>query len=268
LNGNQSGTDGLNFDGTRPTTISATATDNTTTVADIGNTPANGGGGNDGLDILGNDVPFGQGRPDNPGNAYAYSLMVVAKVSPATATSISYSWNRVFEDRGVTIIKTLNTSTNTYYWEVKSVNSANNPTGFPTPYPDTDGGSHQTTTPSAKSILYSYDDPAMNFAFFNACGVGDYAYEECNYTYTLTITMGSATATRVINVGNVITAQRAGTGIGASNWTGKGNVVSTTSIPDCQMPNDSTHVAIIRSIVGGSLPIVIDSHANDPNPNP
>jgi hypothetical protein len=260
------------FDGTRPTTISATAPDNSLESLELSKNVDNNGNS---LDILGNDLPFGQGRQYDPDDAYTFSLIVAGKVLPSTFPNVTYTWKRYLQDRGVTIKKTV--GTNGPYWYVQSINNDSppglsgpspDPTGFPVPVDDTD--SDVTTIPSPKGILYCWDNPAMVTIAYDSCNVNDFAYEQVHFIIKLTISIGPSSSTSIFNIGQVMTIKRTGTADGgyAQDWQGLGNIVNSTNIPDCKMPNDPTHIALIRNIVGGSLPIVIDPHANDNNPNP
>jgi len=223
LNGdtNTNSRDGVLFDGTRPTTISATSPFNTHTTLDIGaqGTP---GYANDGKDVLGVDKPLGRGRGDVPGQCYTYSLIVAAKVSPASA-NVTYTWGRTYMDRGVTIRK-ITTATNAY-WYVQTVNSLSNPTGLPaTPEWDTGTPLGYTFTPSANNLLCGYDNPAMNLAFFSSCSTNDYAYEKADYAYYLTNSIGSANAVATMHVGTKLIAKRlTTTGTIATDWSGISN---------------------------------------------
>jgi hypothetical protein len=264
LNGdtNTADVDGMDFNGTRPTTISATSPDNTAASQDQTD--------NGGIDQLGT-ITLGQGRPDLPGTAYVDSLMMVAKVAPAAATNITYAWGRVYQDRSLIITNVA--SATPPYWYVKSVNDTNYITGYPTPVLDTDGGLHQTTASSAKSVLYSYDTPGMGLTQFQAssthgtwdCNTNDYAYEKTDFTYFLTNSIGSAHAVAIQHIGQFIVTKRiAKTGSVASQWTGIENIMCTTNIPTC----NTITTAEIRAIVGGTNAIVIDPNATNNIPNP
>ena len=264
LNGNQSGTDGLNFDGTRPTTISATSPDNSTATTDIGNSTS----GNAGYDILGLD-PFGQGRPEAPGDAYTASLLVVAKVMPSTVPGITYSWDRTYKDRKIWIHWT-GGLTGVGTWQVTSLNSTSLPTGVPTPVSDNSTpGLFDTETPSSNQILYYYDNPAMNLGYWNSAAYYDLAYEERDFTYTLTISVGNGVSTTaVVHVGQTIIAKMGGS-VSSLTWQPISNVVSTSNIPSCLITTAKVQAALSAAGDWSTVyPINIDSHANDPNPNP
>ena len=80
--------DGKDFNHDRPTTISETSNYVTPALvsAATGHSPPIGGG-NDGLDVIGVDVPLGQGRPDHQGQCDTISLMMLAKVNGDTNTA-------------------------------------------------------------------------------------------------------------------------------------------------------------------------------------
>jgi hypothetical protein len=158
LNGdtNTADVDGMDFNGARPTTISATASYNPTNIisSDIGTTNTDGPG-NYGMDVLGVDLPLGQGRANLSGpppttlvgQCFIDSLMMVAKVSPPAAAKITYGWNRVYQGGEVSIAQT---TTNTWY-----VKADGTPTGVPTPEEDIDDGTppyvYHTTIPSTNN---------------------------------------------------------------------------------------------------------------------
>jgi hypothetical protein len=242
----------MDFEGNTPTSLNHPDLDpdNTSTAADI-NTA--------GTHVLG-ELPMGQGRgePGNAGNSYVHSLLVIAKVFPSIAPNPTYTWKRVYRDRGV-IIKKASDGT---HWDVSAVNNAQNHCGFPTPELDTGDSAFYTIVPSPKNVLYIYDNAGAQLQMFAACGAGDYAYEETDFTYTLTTQWGSLSASEGMHVGQTILAQRVATsGIVATDWVGKGNIINTSNIPSCQITE-----AKIRQIVGGNVPIVLDPHVNDPDP--
>ena len=250
LNGNQSGTDGLNFDGTRPQTVTATSPDNTTAALDI---QAMNGGTQTNIDVLGTVTPIGLGRRDLPGACYTASLILAAKVMPATATNVSYSWNRTY-NRHAVLIQWNGISR----WNVNQVN-------YQTALPDDQYTDYQTDIPSPESLLYIWDNPAMDLIDnFDTAQIGDYAYLEYDFTYNLTIIIGSATTTRTIDVGQTILAKRVNkTGNVATDWQGLENIVSTTNIPNCQINFTKVH-AIVGYLPFPSLQINIPTNINTP----
>jgi hypothetical protein len=239
LNGdtNTADVDGMDFNGTRPTTISATISYNTTaeTNEDIGTF---GGGGNDGINMFGVDTPIGTGRGDIPGQCDAYSLMMLAKVSPPAATNITYGWDRKYYIRAVTISQT---STNT--WDVRGHNYS---TG---PMEDTGANTYYTTTPSTNNnVVIFYDNPALNISQLsnNAPNVGDYAYQKFGFTYYLTNSIGSTNAVATQQVGVVTLAQRISTNnVVSTDWTNIYNIASTTNFPDCSGVTSNEISAIV-----------------------
>ncbi len=244
LNGstNNADVDGKDFNGNRPTTISATTNYNSQSSIDIGNASS----GNVGMDVIGTDLPLGTGRPGlGAGRSYVHSIMVLAKVAPAS-TNITYAWDRVYEDQSIGIT---HTSTNTWYVDEASGSST-------TPIEDTGTNEFYTVIPSTNNnIVNFYDNPGMlisNFAT-TAYKTNDYAYEKTDFTYSLTNSIGSANAVAQQHVGQIIIAQRIGTsGTITNDWVGITNIVSTTNIPDCTIITTSE----IRTIVGGTDTII------------
>jgi hypothetical protein len=268
LNGAQSGTDGLNFDGTRPTKISATSPDNTTATTDIGNSTS--GTGNSGIDLLGID-PFGQGRSQYPGDAYVASILMVAKVMPASMPNVTYSWDRTYKDRMIWIHWTGGLS-GIGTWQVTSLNNGTTQkTGLLTPVEDSLNpvGTDHSVIPSPKQLLYFYDNPGMNMALWSYASLYDLAYEEKDFTYTLTISVGNGVSTSaVVHVGQTTIAKVGGT---ASSlvWQPVSNTVSTSGIPSCLITKAKVQTALAAAGNWSTVyPINIDSHANDANPNP
>jgi hypothetical protein len=265
LNGNQSGADGLNFNSTRPTTISATNPDNTLPSQ---YTIGNSSGGNGGIDLLGID-PFGQGRPEDPGDAYVASLLVAAKVMPSTVPGVTYSWDRTYKDRKIWIHWT-GGLTGVGTWQVNSLNSSSLPTGVPTPIEDNNPpGTDNSVVPSTEQLLYAYDNPGMKLSYWNSASLYDLAYEERDFTYTLTISVGNGVSTTaVVHVGQTIIAKMGGS-VSSPTWQPISNVVSTSSIPSCLITTTKVQAALSAAGDWSTVyPINIDSHANDPNPNP
>jgi hypothetical protein len=252
LNGNQSGVDGLNFDGTRPQTLPATAPDNTTVGLDI---QALNGGTQTTINVLGTVLPVGLGRRDYPGACYTSSLVVTAKVPPSSAINISYSWNRTYNSHVVLIQWNGLTK-----WNVNQLY-------YKTVQPDDTDHEYETSTPSPNGQLYIFDNPALDLADnCDSANVGDYAYLETDFTYTLTISIGTSTTTRTMHVGQTILAKRVNTtGITATDWQGIENLVSTSGIPNCQITFDKVH-SIVGYLPFPSLQISIPSNINTPTP--
>jgi hypothetical protein len=268
LNGdtNNADVDGMDFDGNRPTTISGTSnyTSPTFVTNGIGNTNSfgttNTGSGNNGMDLLGADLPIGTGRPQYPvlTNGDICSIAVLAKVSPPAEANVTYAWDRVYYIRFVTITPT---ATNTWY--VTGVNSSNYPTGIPTPIPDIDDGTWHTSVPSTNNnVVVIWDDPAMNLGYLtNYVGnanmpTNTYAYHKIDFTYSLTNSIGSANAVATQDVGVISVAKKTGANnVIDTDWVGVSHIASTTNIPDCS----GVTQAEIRAIVGGTNTIILDS---------
>ena len=237
LNGdtNTADVDGMFFDGTRPTTMSATIPYATAGVV------SNIIGYNDGLDVLGVDTPLGRGRPTSPfaGNCYTYSLIMVAKVMPASS-GVTYGWNRTYRARDVAIHFT---STNTWY-----VTSIDFPTG---PEPDSPNppGTDKTVVPSTNyNVVVFHDSPAIYISPFtnSVPTIGDYVYEKRAFTYSLTNVIGTTNALPIQQVGTYIVAQRTNSsGVIANDWKGITNIASTTNIPDCSGVTSNEISAIV-----------------------
>jgi hypothetical protein len=116
-----------------------------------------------------------------------------------------------------------------------------------------------TTSPSPQNLLYYADCSESNLStFFNACQIGDYAYEQTDFTYTLTITIGSATTTAVKHLGQVVIAKRiALSGNPLTDWQVQQDTVTSTAIPTCQVV-----AAQVDSIVGGTPSVSINPAVN------
>jgi hypothetical protein len=263
LNGdtNTADVDGMFFDGTRPTTISATASYNPTNIvsSDIGTTNTDGPG-NYGMDVLGVDLPLGQGRANLSGpppvtlvgQCLIDSLMMVAKVSSPAATNITYGWNRVYQGGEVSIAQT---TTNTWY-----VKADGTPTGVPTPEEDIDNGTppyvYHTTVPSTNNnVLSCYDNPGTVISNYTnaAPHINDFGYRKLAFTYSLTNSIGSASAVATQQIGVIMVIKRIATsGTISTDWAIQSNVVSTTNVPS---PYFTTNE--IRAIVAPSTNAII-----------
>jgi hypothetical protein len=246
LNGAQSGPDGVDFKGFRPQTLNDGDID-----------PDNPNVSNDSQysDKLGPLID-GSGNllslPDNYSDASVFGLLMMAKVS--AEPNITYKWNRTFQQRSWNIAK----STDGTQWNVVSTYQ---PTGFPnSPIEDTKNLDVLNNIPSPNHILYYHDIPGENLLSFSLCKVGDYAYEETHFVYTLTITIGSATTTRSIGVGQRILSQRTGTGTSSSDWKYIYNTVGTTDIPNCVI--DKSKVSAIVGNDGLTIHIFTDANNN------
>jgi hypothetical protein len=230
LNGdtNTADVDGMFFDGTRPTTISATSNYATSTLAAAAIGDSTGGDG--GTNVLGFVAPLGWGRPIPAaivnGKCYTFSLMMLAKVTPASS-GITYAWGRSYHERDVVILNT--TTTTNFYWDVRGVD-------YETYNPDDTGTNlYYTIIPSTNNnIVVDYDNPAAYMPAFagNGASLGDYACHKRAFTYYLTNSIGSTNAIATQQVGTYITAKRTAlTGVTTNDWTGIENMASTTNIP-------------------------------------
>lgn len=235
---------------------------------------------NDDQDVLGVD-PFPRGRPGQA--VYCYSLIVIGQVTCTPKASapppaqISVKWNRLLQERLVVIALAADKKS----WNVRSVSAQlNQPNGFPTAIVDMNLGPNQgfNLNVSPKYRIYSNDNPGAFPGWLTSqspaiCHVGDYLLLENLFNYTATVSSsGLSDAQQTLMVGQKLVLQRVnGWSVSSGGVSSSGvkpimNVVSTSDLPDAQMPDDAAHIAIIRSIVGGTLPITIDPHANDPYP--
>lgn len=135
------------------------------------------------------------------------------------------------------------------------------PRGVPTPVPDFDEDSiYHTKNPSAKDMLYIYDSPGLFLLNYASLKIGDYGYQEIDFTYTLTFDgWGGESRTITLHVGQTQEITRINdAGTYAQDWQQKRCVVSTDNIPSRTITIDK-----VGTIVGGSLPIVIASDINN-----
>lgn len=234
--------DGIDFFGNRPTTrdYDYLATDNTSTASVIRDL-----GGENKLGILPLNNSYVSGASVN-------SILVEADVPPSTS-GITYSWLRSYHDCSATIIHSDS------QWNVASVNGIDN--GNPTQQSnDSHNSDSYTTTVSPKNLLYYADAPGANLtAYFSACQVNDFAYEQTDFTYTLTINVGTTTGTSILHVGQVIIAKRTAlTGNVEDQWEVLQNTITTTNIPTCQVTTTQ-----VDAIVGGTPAVSIDPAVNE-----
>ncbi len=246
LNGAQSGSDGVDFNGKRPTKISDPdiQPDNPNYQNNIS--------ANDNLDLLGED-PIGRGRAGL--TLYCTSLLVVAQ-APLPNGMAQYKWDRKYRDRSVSIVKK-NDSDGAYWYVDLAIDPAgnlidnNNPNLVDDDTPP--DYNQENITPSPKGFLYIYDNPGLDLnpatGGFHACNNGDYAYEKIDFVVSLLMQVGNSISPRVLHIGQIIKAKRNGN---TGSWEGISNTTSTTAIPDCGGITE----AEIRVIVGGSLRIV------------
>jgi hypothetical protein len=126
---------------------------------------------------------------------------------------------------------------------------------------------YHTETPSPENLLYCFDNPALDLINnFDSASVGDYAYEETDFTYTLTVTIGSAPPSKcTMHVGVTTLAKRVSndTGTVAGDWQGVENIISSSNVPNCQITFDKVH-NIVGYLPFPSLQISIPTSINTP----
>jgi hypothetical protein len=227
LNGAASGPDGADFNGNRPTTISQTSSDSSPSVISW----VLGHAGVDQLGVL----PACQGTPGvQTYDGYVCSIAMLAKVTGGMS-SVTYGWNRTYQDLSVTIS---NTGTNTWYVRGAEAQPGQPPVATLGPAePDSDNppGTDKTVTPTNNVVAF-YDAPGISFGFFTngAPNVNDYAYEKTVFTYSLTNTIGSASAVATTQIGLTALGQRkAATGVINNDWKGVSYLMGSTNIPCC-----------------------------------
>ncbi|MFO1498143.1 MAG: hypothetical protein U1G07_07080 [Verrucomicrobiota bacterium] len=216
------------------------APENTTHDADVA-----ASGGADGLGPL----PMGQGRGDFPAQAYTSPLEVVATVSPSGAAGITFRWKRLITRRSWNIRHDAAGPR----WNVTQRTRR----GFPSD--DTGDGSFNNAVPNANRRMYIYDDSALLPGNDAADRIGDYIYEEKDFTYRLERdNRGTWVTCAEFRVGQIIKVRRIATsGTVATDWSGQEN---STDIRTLSATIDE---AKVRGIVGGADPIVIAPTANN-----
>jgi len=202
-------------------------------------------GGANGLGPL----PMGQGRGDFPGAAYTSPLEVIATVSPAAAATLTYRWKRLITRRSWNI----RYDSSSPQWNVTQRTRR----GFPDD--DTGGASFNNAVPNANRRMYIYDDSALLPGNDAADHIGDYIYEEKDFTYRVERdNRGSWVTCAEIRVGQITKVRRAATtGMTATDWTGQEN---STAI---RVVSATIDAAKVRGIVGGADPISIAANANN-----
>ena len=211
-------------------------------------------GGADGL----GELPMGQGRGDFPATAYTSPLEVIGTVTPNEARTLTYRWKRLIARRswnihfspattalGITILSAK--------WEVTQRSRR----GFPDD--DTGAGSFNNSVPNTNGRTYIYDDSALTLGTDTSPEIGDFIYEEKDFTYRLERNLrGTFVTCAEFHVGQIETVKRiAKTGTVTSDWQGLGN---STAIRTVSATMDQGKV---RAIVGGSDAIDIASDANN-----
>jgi hypothetical protein len=202
-------------------------------------------GGVDGLGPL----PMGQGRGDFPDQAYTSPLEVVGTVSPAAAAPLTYRWKRLITRRSWNI----RYDAAAHRWNVTQRSRR----GFPDD--DTGAADFNNAVPNANRRIYIYDDSALLPGNVAADRVGDYIYEEKDFTYRVERSNRGVWVTCAeIRVGQIIKVRRAATtGTTAADWTGQEN---STAI---RVVSATIDEAKVRGIVGGADAIHIHAGANN-----
>jgi hypothetical protein len=215
------------------------APENSTHDADV-----DASGGADGLGPL----PMGQGRAEHPGKAYTSPLEVIATVTPDEATTLTYRWKRFITRRSWNIRHDPATKT----WNVTQRTRR----GFPSD--DTGDDSFNDAVPNANGRMYIYDDSALTPESIPANRIGDYIYEEKDFTYRVERdNRGTFVICAEIRVGQIIKVRRiALTGTTVTDFAGLEN---STAIRTVTATIDETKV---RGIVGGTDAINIAANAN------
>jgi hypothetical protein len=200
-----------------------------------------------GVDTLG-PLPMGQGRQDFPDQAYTCPIMVIGTVTPAVAVSQTFRWKRLISRRSWNIRKNAAGTG----WNVTQRTRR----GFPDD--DTGGNSFNDPTPSATRKIYMYDCSALVPGNQAADRVGDFIYEEKDFTYRVDIEVrGTWHTCAEKHYGQAIKVRRiATTGTTATDWAGVENSFAELTL------SATINEAKVRGIVGGALPITIDPGAN------
>jgi hypothetical protein len=201
-----------------------------------------------GVDGLG-PLPMGQGRADFPGTAYTAGIEVVGTISPPSATSLTFRWKRFLSRRSWNIRH----DTAHHRWNVTQRSRR----GFPDD--DTGPATFNTPVPNANRRIYSNDGSALLPGNVAADAVGDFIYEEKDFTYRVERNLRGSWITCVeMRVGQIEKVRRiATTGTVATDWSGLENSTALRTV------SATIDDAKVRGIVGGADAINIDAHAND-----
>jgi hypothetical protein len=202
-------------------------------------------GGKNALGVL----PMGAGRSDFPGQAYVSPLMVSAW-TPAIL-NIQYKWNRTATQFDWYIV---NTGTS---WNVTQRGKTTGNDFSPAVL------CYNTTPDPTTHEFYIYDNPgiAEYSGDLTKTKVNDYIYGEKAFVYTVQFSRdgGNTWYTAVtLNVNQNYTVKVVGTtGKAPSDWQGLNNTASLGAITP-QVTKEK-----VQHIVGGNLPVNIDSGANN-----
>ncbi len=200
------------------------------------------------VDTLG-ALPMGQGRGDFPNQTYTCPIMVIGTVSPAAAVSQTFRWKRLLSRRSWNIRKNAAGTG----WDVTQRSRR----GFPDD--DTGADTFNDPTPSATRKIYIYDCSALMPGNVAADKVGDFIYEEKDFTYRVDINVrgGWQTCAEKHYGQSIKVKRKATTGTTASDWDGVENSFAERTL------SATITEAEVRGIVGGALPITIDPTANN-----
>jgi hypothetical protein len=201
-----------------------------------------------GVDGLG-PLPMGQGRAERPGTVYTSPLEVIATVTPDEATKLTYRWKRLITRRSWNIRQDPTTKT----WNVTQ-RTQRGPLSD-----DTGSASFNNAVPNANGHMYIYDDSALSPESIPANRIGDYIYEEKDFTYRVERNnRGTFVTCAEIRVGQIIKVRRAAlTGTTATDFTGLENSTAIRTV------TATINEAKVRGIVGGTDAIQIDANANN-----
>ncbi|HUB47733.1 MAG TPA: Ig-like domain-containing protein [Acetobacteraceae bacterium] len=200
-----------------------------------------------GVDDLG-PLPMGQGRGELPNGAYTSPLEVIGTVTPPGATG-PFRWRRLITRRSWNIRH----DTTNNRWNVTQRSRR----GFPDD--DTGPAAFNNPVPNGNHRIYIYDCSALGPGNAAADNIGDYIYEEKDFTYRVERSVrGTWVTCAEIRVGQVETVRRiATTGTVTSDWQGLENSTAVRTV------TATIDDAKVRGIVGGSDAIVIDGSANN-----
>ena len=202
-----------------------------------------------GTDVLG-PLPMGTGRRDAPGQAYTAPIQVIGKVPKLP--NIDWRWKRFITRRSWTI--TMNGQSTG--WTV----SQRSKRGAPPP-PDDDTGStifYDETPSSTTGKIYFADGSALAPAQGAVTAIGDFVYEEKQFTYQIETNAGGAwTKAAELDVGQTIIAKRITAGNTAAAFQGIENSNQIRKL------DAIVTEAEVRNMVGGTLPITFDATANN-----
>ena len=228
------------------------------------------------LDQLG-PFPMGKGNiePSLVDRVYLSQIIVTAK-EMAPSPGVQYKWERWIKRRSWRIRKITNAGTGAQSWEVMVRTSRGTaPAQQPNGVEELAAGFPQlkNETPSAtKKQFYCTDNTGDGYfgddTLSNYLHTGDYIYHEKAFIYKVLykFTGNTWTVAAALNVGQKITIRFKADGGGSGHTA----VTDWEPVPDLAGGNSVTAATIdptiteakVRAIVGGTLPINIDSNAN------